>query len=119
MNSRRRDILLIDDQPLLLRVTQMQLAEHHEVRVATSLAAARAAIAARLPEVIVCDYMVGDDSGLELIEDMANEHPEVRRILLSGYGPETWQSMVDEGLLHGVLLKPFSLQDLLALVGRE
>lgn len=61
----RLRILVLDDEPLVL-TSLRRILHAHEVVAATSLAAAFAALANGFePEVILCDLMLGDESGAD------------------------------------------------------
>lgn len=63
-------------------------------------------------DLIIADITLPGRSGLELLEIVKEKNPDVKVVLISGYG--------DEELLKGkaasFLPKPFSARDLLALV---
>ena len=103
-------ILLIDDEPQLLRLMQVYLTKlGHTVNGCATAAAARAAFAANGSsyELIVADLTLPDGDGAELAVELANQNPAVAVLLCSGYPyelsalPESVRSRAD------MLLKPF------------
>jgi len=85
-------VLLIDDDETWVR-TQRRLLERANDRLtvstATSFAAARDAFAATEPDCIVCDYQLGDGTGVELLAEVRATEPELPFILVTGEGDET------------------------------
>jgi PAS domain S-box-containing protein len=66
----RATILHVDDDPDILAVTATALAGCGEVVSVESLAAARAFLAVRTPQLVILDLMLGDGSGLSLLPDL-------------------------------------------------
>jgi len=89
--SRPIAVLLIDDDETWAR-TQRRLLERSNERLsvstATSFNAARDALAATEPDCIVCDYQLGDGTGLELLAEVRATEPDVPFILVTGEGDE-------------------------------
>ncbi|HKA16091.1 MAG TPA: sigma-54 dependent transcriptional regulator [Myxococcota bacterium] len=78
-------LLLIDDEPLLLRSLRRALeGEGYRTSIAESVAAARSRIAESEPDVVLLDLGLGRDSGLALLEHLKREHPEVEVIMMTG-----------------------------------
>jgi len=63
-------ILHVDDDHDILHVTAAALALCGEIASAESLAAARAFLAQRTPDLVILDLTLGDGSGLELLADL-------------------------------------------------
>ncbi|HEX3917137.1 MAG TPA: ATP-binding protein [Caulobacteraceae bacterium] len=66
----RPTILHVDDDPDILEVTATALAGAGEVVSVESLAAARAFLAARTPNLVILDLALGDGSGLSLLPEL-------------------------------------------------
>jgi len=85
-------VLLIDDDETWVR-TQRRLLERSnerlDVSTATSFAAARDVLAATDPDCIVCDYQLGDGTGIDLLAEVRATGPERPFILVTGEGDET------------------------------
>ena len=103
-------ILLIDDEPQLLRLMQVYLTKlGHAVKGCATAAAARAAFAdnGSSYEFIVADLTLPDGDVAELAVELAIQNPSVAVLLCSGYPyelsalPESVRSRAD------MLLKPF------------
>ena len=115
--SERIDVLVVDDSPTVARSVDRQLRGSCEVRLAGCVSDALALMDDHAPDVVLCDYQLGDDSGVELLEKVAQRHPDVRRVLYSGYELDQWRPLVDDGTVHAVLSKPWNLGDLFVALG--
>ena len=115
--SDRLDVLVVEDSPTLARSLERQLRSVGDVRVAYAVDEALARLAERVPDVVMCDYMLGEETGTDLLEQLAVSHPGVRRVLYSGYELDRWQTLLDGGVLHAALSKPWSFEELLRAIG--
>ncbi|WP_374472314.1 CHASE3 domain-containing protein [Phenylobacterium sp.] len=95
------DILHVDDDADLAEVARASLAGAGRVRTAATLAAARRAIRARRPDLIILDVGLPDGSGLDLLADLSAEGPQTPVIVYSGQ--EIDEEMV--GRVQAVLTK--------------
>ncbi len=90
-SSRPISVLLVDDEESWVR-TQCRLLERTtdrlHVSTATSFEAARNAVDETDPDCIVCDYQLGDGTGLELLSRVRAENPGLPFILVTGEGDE-------------------------------
>ena len=80
-------VLLVDDEPLLLRALQRILrGDGHRIALAESAEQAEEALAGD-PEVdvVVLDLLLGRHSGLELLERVKRERPELEVIVITGH----------------------------------
>ena len=79
-------VLIVDDDPIFLSTFAREFARR-EWRVATAQSVADAAGVARAerPTVIVLDLMLGDGSGLDLIEALRRESPATRIVMTTGH----------------------------------
>jgi two-component system response regulator RegA len=79
-------VLLVDDDPTFLSTFKREFARR-DWRVATADCFAAAADVARTqrPTVVVLDLMLGDGSGLDLIEALRKESPATRIVMTTGH----------------------------------
>jgi PAS domain S-box-containing protein len=71
IGARRPVILHVEDDHDVLQITASALAACGEIVPAESLAAARAFLATRSPDLVILDIALGDGSGLELLPDLS------------------------------------------------
>jgi two-component system NtrC family sensor kinase len=116
----RRRVLLIDDDEVVVRALVRALRPHHDVVGVTRAGAAIAEVERALPDVIICDVMMPDTTGAELIERMTERWPSVRdRVLFLTGGVFGEGARELEAHEHGrVLHKPIALADLLDAIER-
>jgi len=83
--SPRRHILIVDDDPRVRRWMDRAL-RGHTVSVVGSVREAMAWLARNQPDAIVCDVMMPDQSGADMHDLLAKEHPALvaRTIYVSG-----------------------------------
>ena len=95
-------LLLIDDDEQWLTLTRGLLSEtatDFELVTATSLAAGRKQIAETAFDCVVCDYRLGDGTGLELLSEVRASHPELPFVLVTSRGDE---SVAADAISQGV-----------------
>lgn len=85
-DSRRGLVLLVDDEPLLLRSLR-RILEHdgHSVLIAESPGAAEASLADPDLDVVLLDLFLGGTNGFELLERLKRDRPEVEVIVMTGH----------------------------------
>jgi|APHM01.1.fsa_nt_gi Response regulator containing CheY-like receiver, AAA-type ATPase, and DNA-binding domains len=86
------EILIIDDdQRWLTLVIELLTEETTEFSVVTadSLATGREQFDADTFDCVVCDYRLGDGTGLELLKEMRASHPELPFLLMTSRGDES------------------------------
>lgn len=92
-NGRAR-VLVVDDEPLICDVIRMMLEENHDVVTAGSGAEAQQILATdRDFDVILCDLMMTDVSGIDLHAWLKEHHPQLaaRMVFMTGgaYTPQS------------------------------
>ncbi len=110
-------VLVVENDPLAARQTARTVSEElgHQVEVATSLAAARAATAVALPDVLVIDYRVsGMDDGGVLIAELRARDPHVAIVVTTAPADEdaTERALAAFGPL-GHVARPVAASELL------
>lgn len=112
-------ILIVDDDPALLRLLGMRLRhEGHDVVEASSGEAALARFDHTLPELLITDLRMGGMDGLALFEVVHRRHPLLPVLILTAHGsiPDAVQAL--QRGVFGYLTKPFEARDLMAQVAR-
>ena len=108
------DVLLVDDNELNVRALSRVLKSRHTVRVALTSAQALAEVQTRRPDVIICDFELGDETCTAFLRAVTTQHPGTRRILYSASRPELWEELVRDKLVDATLAKPITTDALLA-----
>ncbi len=100
-------ILAVDDRPEVLRLVDRTLGEHYRCQFASSVAEAREKLADETFHLVLCDIQMPGESGLVLVEEITDQHPETAVVLVTGVDdPEVAEQTFRLGA-HGYLVKPF------------
>jgi CheY-like chemotaxis protein len=113
------DVLLVDDEPAFARAVRDLLGlQGHHVTVVHSAAAALDAIGARSFDVVLTDYSLGEVTGAELAEQLADRGGAPFVVLVTGYATEIDDpSLLTRGV-NAVLPKPCRGDDLREVLSR-
>jgi two-component system CheB/CheR fusion protein len=116
---RSRPILLVeDDVDTGVAVRALLEEAGFEVRLAEGVEAARRAFRDHPAEILVTDLGLPDGSGLDLFASLKALHPDLRGIVLSGYGMESDLERSRSLGLAEHLVKPLSVDRLIAALDR-
>jgi two-component system, NtrC family, response regulator PilR len=111
------DLLIIDDEASLRDFLGIVFeGEGWRVEASPTLAEGRAAIARNEPDVILCDLMLPDGSGIDLLHDVKTQNPSVAFIMITAH---TSTKTAVEALKAGALdyiAKPFDIEELKIIV---
>ena len=108
------DILLVDDDPDLLRLISLRLTSAgYRVRTADSGETALAALAVARPAAVITDLRMPGLDGMQLFEAIHREHPTLPVIILTAHGTIPDAVAATQRGLFGFLTKPFDSQELL------
>ena len=109
-------VLVVEDEVDLSQVMRDRLAaDGHEVVVAHDGASAMNAVAKRLPDVVLLDWMLPDMDGLAVCRKLRQQHL-MPIIMVTARGDEVDRVLGLEVGADDYLVKPFSLRELLARV---
>lgn len=114
-----RKVMLVDDDPGLLRLLSMRVqAAGYEPVCALSGEEALAQLPANRPSVVVTDLQMGGMDGLTLFNEIHKDNPSLPVIILTAHGtiPDA-VSATSKGVF-GFLTKPFDSKHLLDLVNK-
>ncbi|MCB9536743.1 MAG: response regulator [Myxococcales bacterium] len=76
--SRRRRVLVVDDEPALGRALRRSLRDHHDVEIAGGADEAERRLLAEDFDVVVCDLLMPGRDGIELFEALVARDPRWR-----------------------------------------
>ncbi|MDY0046695.1 MAG: sigma 54-interacting transcriptional regulator [Thauera propionica] len=111
----RPQLLLIDDDPDLLRLLSMRLkANGYRVSTAASVEAARGLLGIERFDLVLSDVRLPDGDGLALFEEIRQQHPALPVILLTAHGTIPDAVEATSRGVAGYLTKPFDSQALLS-----
>lgn len=109
-------IVVVDDEPLMLETTcRILQAAGHDVRAADSAEAAVTMVDHDV-DLVVTDTALGGQSGPELRNTLAQSHPALPVLLMSGMEPDELRSWGVQPEHDPFLAKPFSSAELLATI---
>jgi signal transduction histidine kinase len=118
-SGRRARVLVVDDEPMIRRAVQRTLAPDHDV---LALGSGREALqrirAGQRFDVIFCDLMMPEMTGVELyaaLTDLAPAQAKVMVFLTGGAFTEGSRGFI-ESVANPVLEKPFDARQLIALI---
>lgn len=80
-------VLIVDDHALFAEALAARLAAEPDLEVlpvAGDVRRAAALVATESPGVVVLDFVLGEESGLDALDLLRRRHPEVRVVILSG-----------------------------------
>lgn len=103
-------LLIVDDDPRVRAMLCLSLRHLGIVLAVESGVAARAALDAGAFDVIVSDYDMPGENGVELLEHVRASRPQVRRVLMSGGFVRV--TVATGGAVEAFLEKPFTPDDL-------
>src|SRR5437868_8704306 len=108
------EILLVDDDPDLLRLISLRLmSAGYRVRTADSGETALAALAIARPGTVITDMRMPGIDGLQLFEAIHRQHPALPVIILTAHGTIPDAVSATQRGVFGFLTKPFDSQELL------
>lgn len=112
--KRKARILVVDDDPGLLRLLTIRLrAENYEVEAVESAAAALSACVRFRPDLVVTDLRMDQMDGIGLLKELQSRWPGLRVIILTAHGTIPDAVHATQSGAFGFLTKPVDKQELL------
>lgn len=107
-------VLICDDEVVVVKALEKLLEPHYRVLTSYNAKEALQKIETHHPEVLLIDFSLPDQSGLEIMRMAQLLEPHAVRILLSGViDLKTLSEAVNQGLIHRVVLKPWNNEEFL------
>lgn len=108
-------LLLIDDEPAIVGALQRDLsAAPFRIVAQTDAEAARDLLGEESFDVVLSDNLMPNLTGMELMEVVRQQHPETRRVMLTGQTDlEDAVRAMNDGVIHRFLTKPWKRAELL------
>src|SRR5499427_9039156 len=114
MENSKHTILLVDDDPALLRLLSIRLtAAGYDVMTADNGAQALAQLAVHYPHLVITDLQMDGMDGMALFDTMHRSHPTLPVIILTAHGTIPEAVAATQRGVFGFLTKPFDGKDLL------
>src|SRR5471032_965391 len=112
--KRKARILVVDDDPGLLRLLTIRLrAENYEVEAVESAAAALAACVRFRPDLVITDLRMDQMDGIGLLKELQSRWPGLRVIILTAHGTIPDAVHATQSGAFGFLTKPVEKRELL------
>lgn len=107
-------VLVVDDEPAVLRALVRLLKEHCTVDTADTAEHALLLMSSRAYDAVVTDYEMDGRDGIWLLRQVERRYPKVRRVLHSGSAPVNVETHVRSGLVQSFVQKPATANQLIA-----
>ncbi len=120
MKSEKPSILIVEDEPKMRRLLELQLAEEgFHARTAPDAETGVQLLGKEQFEVVVTDFKLPGMSGLELLHAVKRINADLPVVIMTAYG--TVESAVDamKAGASDYVLKPFSLAELVLVIRKE
>jgi DNA-binding NtrC family response regulator len=113
------DVLLIEDERVVRDVVRRVL-EAHGLSVATAVDAGSGLRHPALDtcRLLVCDVMLPDRSGMDVLHDVGGRRPDLPVVLITGYATPDLATRAREAGAAAFLAKPFEAGELVECVQR-
>jgi len=109
-----KSILFVDDDARFRQTIQRQYGRRYEIEIAGDAEEARTLLSESGPfAVVVSDYQIPGENGIQLLESIKRDHPDVIRVLMAGR-PDMQIAIdaVNHGSVFRLLTKPTTTQTL-------
>ncbi|HJS22506.1 MAG TPA: sigma 54-interacting transcriptional regulator [Steroidobacteraceae bacterium] len=118
-SKRKARILVVDDDPGLLRLLTIRLrAENYDVEAVESAMAALSAAARFRPDLVITDLRMDQMDGIGLLKELQSRWPGLRVIILTAHGTIPDAVHATQSGAFGFLTKPVDKAELLAQVDK-
>lgn len=111
-------IVLVDDHEMVLHGLSAMLAHFPDqvsiVAMATSVDQAKTLVAEHSPDLVVSDVRIGRGSGIDLVSELCESHPEVKVVLLTAYEDEHYLFQALRAGARGYMLKRIDARELVS-----
>ncbi|MDV6030906.1 MAG: response regulator [Phycisphaera sp. RhM] len=112
--TRRKTVLVVDDDTKLLRALQRSLAdEDYQLFVAVSAAEAKAFLNTTPVDLVISDNLMHGELGTEFLAAVSRKYPDIELMMLSGYLPtDAAKKALDDIGIARILSKPCQSSEL-------
>jgi len=118
-NFQGQSILLVDDDPSLLKLLAVRLrASGLEVETVASAELALVAMSSQLPQLVITDLRMDEMDGLALFDYVQQRYPTLPVIILTAHGTIKEAVAATKQGVFGFLTKPFDSKELIELIAK-
>lgn len=113
-------ILVAEDDAAVSAFVSRALRHHgHDVTTVPDGSAALGALTGTSFELLLTDIVMPGIDGITLALKASKEHPRMKILLMTGFASERQRAHNLEALIHRVIEKPFSLEEICGAVSEE
>ncbi|MEA2497858.1 MAG: cyclic di-GMP phosphodiesterase [Actinomycetota bacterium] len=113
-STRLGTVLVVDDEAMVRRnLTRLLTGQGYSCTTASSADEARAALANEEFDLILSDVNMPGGSGLELLEDVARNHPDTATVMVTGVDDRALAERAMDMGAYGYVIKPFEANEIL------
>jgi two-component system response regulator GlrR len=113
-------ILLVDDDPGLLRLLSIRLrAENYDVEAVESAHKALASVSRFSPDLVITDLRMDKMDGIGLLKELQTRSPGLRVVIITAHGTIPDAVLATQSGAFGFLTKPIDKDELMVTVERE
>ncbi|MEZ5071435.1 MAG: hybrid sensor histidine kinase/response regulator [Bacteroidales bacterium] len=106
-------VLYVDDLPLNLKLFEATFRNDYDITITDVPGDVMRLIEEKEIQVVVSDQRMPDMNGTDLLERIAEVHPDIRRFLLTAFtDTETVIEAVNKGRIHGYIKKPLQADEI-------
>ena len=115
---KKHTILLVDDEPMVIRLLEMTFADQdYGLLTASSGAEALTLLASHEVSLVLSDNKMAEMTGIELLREVSERWPDCARLLLTGFAEaEIVMAAINDGRVHRFITKPWDPDQLLRVV---
>jgi two-component system response regulator PilR (NtrC family) len=111
------DLLIVDDEASLRDFLTIVFEEEGcRVETAATLADAHAALQKHEPDLVLCDLMLPDGSGLDLLRDVKAQNPSIAVVMITAHTSTKSAVEALKAGAHDYIAKPFDIDELKIIV---
>jgi response regulator RpfG family c-di-GMP phosphodiesterase len=112
-------VLIVDDEPLILRALRRALGTDYQVITADNGGRAIQQIREQVPAVALVDYELPDMKGVEVLSYLRDREPSALRVLMSGSHVHNLDAYRESDLVQAFFAKPVCHTDIMATIGES
>jgi DNA-binding response OmpR family regulator len=114
-----RILVAEDDAAVSAFVTRALRHSGHDVTPVPDGSAALGALAGGSFDLLLTDIVMPELDGIALALKASKDYPQMKILLMTGYASERQRAHNLEALIHRVIVKPFTLEEICAAVDEE